>query len=102
MMDDGISRYQFISDLKNLAYVEEIMLYGSRARGDSRARSDIDIAILCTGANDKEWQNIIKIVENADTLLKIDYVRYDKLTKNNPLKLAIDRDKKVLYRKTDE
>lgn len=39
--------YQFIKRLKELPFVDEIWLFGSRARGDAQERSDIDIAILC-------------------------------------------------------
>ncbi len=39
--------YQFIERLKNLPFVDEIWLFGSRARGDHKKKSDINIAIVC-------------------------------------------------------
>lgn len=70
--------YEFIEKLKKLQYIEEIWLFGSRARGDNRDKSDIDIAIISSSATAKEWDFIVDIIENADTLLKIDCLRFDK------------------------
>ena len=40
-----ILSYTFIETLKSLPFIEEIWLFGSRARGTHYARSDIDIAL---------------------------------------------------------
>ena len=96
---NDILKYKFFEKLLSLPYVEAIWLYGSRARGDNQPRADIDIAILCDGADSRQWSNIMNIVENADTLLKIDCVRFDQIM-NDKLKENILRDKKVIYAKT--
>ena len=88
--------YRFLNRLSALPFIDAIYLYGSRARGDQRPRSDIDLAIVCPKAASKDWQQVFEIIEQADTLLKIDCVRYDKIT-NLSLKAAIDKDKEVLY-----
>jgi predicted nucleotidyltransferase len=93
-------RYHFLGKLKKLPFVEQIFLYGSRAREDCRSRSDIDLAVVCPQASTEQWQLILDIIEEADTLLKIDCVRYDQLT-DDALKKNIDRDKKVIYQKED-
>lgn len=76
--------------------MEAIYLFGSRARGDEQAKSDIDLAILCPHASERDWLNIVDIVDKADTLLKIDCIRLDNLP-NEQLKAEIERDKVVLY-----
>lgn len=88
--------YQFIQTLSNLPFVKAIYLYGSRARGDNQARSDIDLAISCPDATEQEWQQIMTIIEEADTLLKIDCVRLDKLD-NHELLSNIEKEKKILF-----
>ena len=55
-------KYQFIKDISKLPFVEEVWLYGSRARGDNAERSDLDIAIICNNATNVQWQGIMKIV----------------------------------------
>lgn len=89
--------YQFIAKLKKLPYIEEIWLFGSRARGDHREKSDIDIAILCNNSTEKEWDNIMNIIEDADTLLKIDCIKFDKDKISQDLYNNILKDKKVIY-----
>jgi uncharacterized protein len=69
--------YHFLKQLKSLPYIDHIFLFGSRAKGNNDERSDIDLAIDCPKATDQQWNQVMKIIENSDTLLKIDCVRYD-------------------------
>ncbi len=92
-----LTDYQFLQQLATLPFIEAIYLFGSRARGDARERSDIDLAIACTNASEQEWQQVLAIIEQADTLLPIDCVRLDTEAPQSTLRKAIDTDKKVLY-----
>lgn len=42
-----LTDYHFLQQIADLPFVDAIYLFGSRARGDHRERSDIDLAILC-------------------------------------------------------
>jgi predicted nucleotidyltransferase len=94
---DEILKYKFLKDLQSLSFVETLYLYGSRARGEHAERSDIDLAVLCPGASEEGWDKVLQIIENADTLLKIDCVRLDTLKEDNPLKSNILNDGKILF-----
>ena len=96
---EEIRSLQFFKDLTKLTFIETIYLYGSRARGDHKNRSDIDLAIVCTQASDDDWYQVLDFVDKADTLLKIDCVRFDRLADSNPLKKSIAHDKVILYQK---
>lgn len=74
-----ITTYAFFRALTALPFIEAVYLYGSRARGDANAASDIDLAIVCPNATDAQWAMVGDVIDNADTLLKIDYVRLDAL-----------------------
>lgn len=89
--------YKFIDKLKKLSFVKEIWLFGSRARGDCQERSDIDIAIVCPNATDSDWLEVNHIIENADTLLKIDCIRLDKNNMSIEFYNNILKDKKAIY-----
>ena len=94
----NITQYAFFQALQALLFVEEIWLFGSRSRGDAQSRSDIDLAIICPSANKEDWHKVQEIIENADTLLKIDCVRFDTI-KNDKFRSNILEDKTILYQK---
>ncbi|HSQ97734.1 MAG TPA: nucleotidyltransferase domain-containing protein [Rickettsiales bacterium] len=89
----NIKNYKFIEELKLLPFVKEVWLYGSRARGYNEEKSDIDLAIICNENYDSS--KITEIIENADTLLEIDYIDFNKL-KDNKFKERVRKEKVVL------
>lgn len=95
----SITTYDFFKKLCALAWVDSIILYGSRARNDNALRSDIDLAINCPHASDSYWLTVLDIIDDADTLLKIDCLRFDALPGQSALKKAIKNEGIALYRK---
>jgi len=94
--------YQFIERLKNLPFIDEIWVFGSRARGDYRKKSDIDLAILCPNSTDKDWISVMDIIEDADSLLKIDCIKFDKNKISEEFFNNILKDRKVIYVKKQD
>ena len=94
-----LADYQFLQALARLPFVEAIWLFGSRARGEQRERSDIDLAIECPGACEAQWQQVLAIIDEADTLLPIDCVRLDEESPQSQLYQAILCDRVPLYRR---
>ena len=87
---DYLKKYQFIEKIKNLPFVEKIILFGSRARGTQLSRSDIDIAIICPTASNKDWQDVLTIIDEADTLLFIDCLNFDTVDEDLKKRILID------------
>lgn len=88
-----IKNYKFISDIKKLPFVQKIILFGSRARGTEQPKSDIDLAIVCNKITTMQWQQVLDIIEEADTLLKIDCLQLsqaDAELKNRILKDGVE------------
>jgi predicted nucleotidyltransferase len=100
LINKSITDYAFFNSLATLPFVERIIVYGSRARGDHQERSDIDLAISCPNASQNNWNTITEIIEEADTLLKIDCVRLEDLADVNPLRQSIIKEGKVLFEKS--
>lgn len=92
-----ITSYGFFAKLKALPFVEAIYLYGSRARGDHDDWSDIDLAVLCPTASDREWAEVQCIVETEELLVPVTVTRYDAIT-DTGFKAQIDKHKKEMYR----
>jgi len=98
-MSKPLLQYNFFNQLMAFDFIDEIWLFGSRARGDNKERSDIDLAIVCPRASDADWLKVVDIINNADTFLKIDCIRLD-VSKLTPEFYAnILKDKKVIYMK---
>jgi len=72
-----------------------VLLFGSRARGDNRAKSDFDFAIAAPTAGIREWDAILEVIEGAPTLVKIDVMRYEEAPA--ALRVEIDRDGVEVY-----
>ena len=64
--------YQSIADLGKQFKADKIVLFGSRARGDNRERSDIDIAVF--GVLKEKQPAFIQAVGSLPTLLDFDIV----------------------------
>ena len=98
-MDKPLNSYRFIRQLTELDFIEQIWLFGSRARGDNQERSDIDLAIVCPNATKEDWHKVTYIINQADTLLNIDCVKFDEHILSTEFVKNILKDKKVIYMK---
>lgn len=92
----NIADEPFFTKLTQFEGVEHIYLYGSSARGEAGAHSDVDIAIDCPTASAETWNNITQFLEQVPVLDKIDVVRFDTL-EEGVFKEQIQRDMVVLY-----
>lgn len=86
-----------ISEIKDLAIkcrVEKVILFGSRARGDNKERSDIDLAI--EGGNAALFA--VEAEEEIQTLLMFDIVDLGGFVQDE-LRQSIEREGKRIYEK---
>ncbi len=76
----------------------KIILFGSRARGDFKESSDIDIAIEFLNNNKDNFIKIQTKLEDLNTLYKFDIVDFNSL-KEDKFKKEILKDGIVIYNK---
>lgn len=86
-----------IQEIRNLAQkyeINQVILFGSRARGDYKRVSDIDLAV--SGGDFVRFA--LDVDEETSTLLMYDFVNLDG-TVQEELRDSIQREGKVLYEK---
>ncbi|HYD50213.1 MAG TPA: nucleotidyltransferase domain-containing protein [Terriglobales bacterium] len=66
-----------VEQLAGKPQVARVWLFGSRARGDARERSDVDLAVEAPAADMRQWLEVCDLVDDADTLLPIDLIRME-------------------------
>ena len=75
---DVIIMDKVLRELKNIAarrgFVNRLVLFGSRARGDNEKNSDYDIAVFSTKITDAEKTALLEEIDAVETLSKIDVV----------------------------
>lgn len=74
--------------------IDKVILFGSRARGDNKERSDIDIAFWGENAN----EFILDLDEETNTLLKFDIVDLNRPVQEELLE-SIRKEGIVIYEK---
>jgi predicted nucleotidyltransferase len=96
-----LTEYRFFKTLVSRPFVEAVYLFGSRARGQSRDNSDIDLGVLCHRATDAEWDELKSMVKgNQELLVKVDIARLDRKTEQ-PFLSHVIRDRALLYIRPD-
>ena len=74
--------------------IDKVILFGSRARGDHKEKSDIDLAV--TGGNITEFR--LAVDDEVRTLLMFDVVNLDEPVQK-PLLQSIEQEGILLYEK---
>ena len=77
--------------------VRQVTLFGSRARGDARERSDIDLAVA--GGDAERFS--LDVDEETSTLLSFDIVNLDRPVQPELLE-SIRREGRVIYAEDSE
>lgn len=96
MKETGIKEI-VLDEIKSYAEqfgIKKVILFGSRARGDYKAKSDIDLAV--SGENISAFS--IMVDENTSTLLKFDIVNLDASVQQELLQ-SIEEEGIVIYEK---
>jgi predicted nucleotidyltransferase len=84
------------SILQNHPKVHKAMIYGSRAKGNFREGSDIDLTLCGEQLSNQDLASILDDLEESDTPYSFDLSIYDRL-KDAALVEHIDRVGKVFY-----
>ena len=78
--------------------IDKVKIFGSRARGDFKRGSDIDLALFGE-INEKLLRHITSELDELPTPYKFDVVNYNDI-ENTALRQNIDNDGKIFFKKT--
>jgi predicted nucleotidyltransferase len=82
--------------------IQEVILYGSRAKGNYRTGSDIDITLKTDDTFTRDdLLHVARDLDDSDMPYFVDVSNYGQLTSES-LKVHIDRVGKILYLKKDK
>lgn len=102
-MDFGLKEFDLSYIIKKVSEFNEIekaVIFGSRAKGNYKAGSDIDIAIMGDKVNFHVMSKLHSLLEDQGPLPYLfDIIDYTHLN-HDELKAHIDRVGKVIYEKT--
>jgi len=77
--------------------IERVLVFGSRARGDARERSDFDLAVVAPGMDPSDWSRFaVEFDEDVPTLCGIDLLLLNDSI-GEQLRTKIAREGVVIY-----
>lgn len=76
--------------------LKKVILFGSRARGDYRNNSDIDLAVIFNSKDNDNYIRLFTKLEELNTLYKFDVIDFNRIT-NDKLKEEILKDGICIY-----
>ena len=71
-------RYIFIK----YSEIDKVILFGSRARGDNKVNSDVDLCIFGEGITHLVYAKVTMDIEELNTPLSFDVLNFNELSKN--------------------
>jgi len=85
-----------VHEIVRMAKPSKVLLFGSRARGDFRENSDVDLCVVGKQCDENLWNRLfVSVQEDPHTLLKVDLVEFEKLSKIH--QDEINKDGVILY-----
>lgn len=84
---------EIIETFKSISEIKRVVLYGSRARGDYKKTSDIDLAV--TFEEDKKLL-LIRKLDDLKCILKFDVINID-MIQNEKLLENIKNEGEIIY-----
>ena len=76
--------------------IEKVVIFGSRAKGNYRPGSDIDLAVFAADFTHDDLLDLLVKIDDLELLYQVDCIDYATIT-NDALRDHIDRVGRVLY-----
>ena len=90
---------EIVKEIKKYEEVEKAKIFGSRARGDYKKQSDIDIALYGDKLTNSINTNIFYDIDKLYLPYKIDLINFNTLEDEKALKGNIEKEGVIIYAK---
>jgi proline iminopeptidase len=76
--------------------VDQVLIFGSRAKGTDKPESDFDLAVLAPTMKDSEFSRLWNEIDALPLVFKVDLLHWDRLTQNR-LREKITSEGRLFY-----
>lgn len=80
---------------KQFDFIDKVVIFGSRARGDNAPKSDIDLCVYSLKMSKDEFVKLRRELDDLPILYKMDIVHFE--NSSDELKENILRDEKLFF-----
>jgi len=77
--------------------IDQVLIFGSRAKGTAKPSSDIDLAVMAPGMSDQAFSRLWNELDDLPLIFKMDVLHLDRL-KQERLRASILADGQLFYR----
>lgn len=86
----------FVRVFQRYPQIEEVLIFGSRAKGTDKPWSDFDLAVVAPTLTDRAFSNLWNAIDDLPLVFKLDLVHWDRLPEDR-FKEKIRREGKRFY-----
>lgn len=87
---------QIVACFKNFPEIEQVLIFGSRAKNSFRDASDIDLAVFAPAMTHHDFAQVWAALDDLPLVFKLDCLHFD-LLENSTLKKKILEEGKRIY-----
>jgi len=59
--------------------IEEVLIFGSRAKGSDKPWSDFDLAVIAPDLSDNDFSRLWNEIDDLPLVFKVDFLHWDRL-----------------------
>lgn len=69
----------FVRIFQRYPQIEEVLIFGSRAKGTAKPWSDFDLAVIAPGLSEPDFSKLWNEIDDLSLVFKLDLVHWDRL-----------------------
>jgi uncharacterized protein len=87
---------EFVRVFQRYPQIEQVLIFGSRAKGTDKPWSDFDLAVVAPTMSEREFSSLWNELDDLDLVFKLDVLHWDRLPQDR-LKEKIAQEGRRFY-----